>query len=185
MVCLPGSPPSLPERTLIFRPTAPRYTIVLLMLSVFFLGTTFLPFLYSVVFPNEGISGVLSALEGRAAPLPESAQVVQESIDAAGYLGRAIPVGYYSGITATFHRNGPQPPERFHVLQSTYIAWFQKHPKPIVLAITRYDHDGYQTQYSVTQGDPVGLVRAYVLPILLFGVSLFLVCTRKSRAPVQ
>lgn len=137
------------------------------------------------MFPNEGISGVLSALEGRAAPLPESAKVIQESIAAAGYLGRAIPVGYYSGVTTTFHRNGPQPPERIQVLQSTYIAWFQKHPKPIVLAITRYDHDGDPTQYSVTQGNPVGLVRAYMLPISLFGVSLFLVRTRKSRPSVQ
>ena len=42
------------------------FAIILLVLSVFFLCATFLPFLYSILFPNEDLERVVLALEDRA-----------------------------------------------------------------------------------------------------------------------
>jgi hypothetical protein len=172
------------ERTaLVFKSGRPTYAIILLALSILFLCTTFLPFLYSILFPNEDLQRVVSALEDRGpAPLDADA-VVQEAKDVAGLLTKAIPVGYYSGMSARFHLNGSHAPEKIKASQVTYIAWFQKRPKPMVMAITLYENDGGQKAYGISEGNPVILVRGYGVPILLFGVTLSLARKRRpSRA---
>jgi len=90
---------------------------------------------------------------------------------------KAIKIGYYSGVTATIRVKGSNTSEK--VKQATYIAWFQKHPKPMLVAITLYESDGGDKAYGIGSVDPVSLVRGYALPVLLFGVSFFLVRRRK------
>jgi hypothetical protein len=83
-------------------------------------------------------------------------------------------------MSARFHLNGSHAPERIKESQVTYIAWFQKRPKPMVMAITLYENDGGQKAYGISEGNPVILVRGYGAPILLFGVALVLARRRKS-----
>jgi hypothetical protein len=167
---------------LVFRSNRPTYAIILLVLSSLFMCATFLPLLYSLVFPNANLLGVVSALEERGTPPPESAPLVQQVIVSAGPLTNAIEIGYYSGATTTFHLSGSNASEKVKVLQATYIAWFQSRPKPLLMAITRYENDSGQSAYQISEGDPASLVRGYALPVLLFGVSLFLMRRRKSSA---
>jgi hypothetical protein len=161
----------------------PTYAIILLALSSLWMCAVFLPLLYSVVLPNADLHAIVSALEGRGTAPPEAAGIVQETIAAVGPLTRAIKVGYYSGVTATVRVSGSNTSEK--VKQASYIAWFQKPPKPMIVAITRYERDGGQRAYGISEVDPVSLVRGYALPVLLFGVSLFLVRRRKSPSPAS
>jgi hypothetical protein len=142
---------------------------------------TFLPLLYSVVFPNEDLWAVVYALEGRGNAPSEAAAVVQETIAAAGPLKRAVPVAYYSGVTATVRISGSSQTSK---KQASYIAWFQEHRKPLLLIITVYEGDGGRRGYEINEGEAVFMVRGYTLPVLLFGVSLFLVRKRKSSRSV-
>jgi len=66
------------------------------------------------------------------------------------------------------------------IKQVSYIAWFQKRPKPLLVAITSYESEGNQRAYGISEIDPDSLVRGYALPVLLFGISLFLV-RRRTR----
>jgi len=169
------------ERTaLAFKSGRPTYAIIFLALSTLFLCTTFLPFFYSILFPNDDLQRVVSALENRASPPLDADSVVQEAKGAAGLLTKAIPVAYYSGMSARFHLDGSHSPERIKQSQVTYIAWFQKRPKPMVMAITLYENEGGQKAYGISEGNAVILVRGYGVPILLFGFSLFLTRRRKS-----
>jgi hypothetical protein len=167
---------------LVFKSNRPTYAIILFVLSGLFMCATFLPLLYSLVLPNANLLGVVSALKERGTPPPESATLVQQVIASAGPLTKAIEVGYYSGETTTFHLSGSHASEKVKVLQATYVAWFQMRPKPMLMAITRYESDAGQSAYQISEGDPAGLVRGYALPVLLFGVSLFLLRRRKSPA---
>ena len=155
----------------------PTYAIMLLVLSSLWMCASFLPLLYSVVFPNRDIEEVLFALEGSGTAPPEAAPIVQQAIAAAGPLRRAVKVGYYSGVTTAVRMSGSHTSER--VNQATYIAWFQKLPRPIVITITRSESDGGQRAFGVNEVDPVSLVRGYAPPVFLFGVSLFLVRRRQ------
>jgi hypothetical protein len=161
----------------------PTYAIILLGLSSLWMCAVFLPLLYSVVLPNADLQGVVSALEGRGTAPPEAAGIVQGTIAAVGPLTRAIKVGYYSGVTATVRVSGANTSEK--VKQASYVAWFQKPPRPMLFAITRYESGGGQRSYGISEVDPVSLVRGYALPVLLFGVSLFLVRKRKSPSPAS
>jgi hypothetical protein len=178
-----NSPSNHSGGLLVFKSTRPTYAVILLALSSLFMCTTFLPLLYSVVLPNEDVQGIVSALEERGTPPPESETVVQQVMTAAGSLTRAVQVGYYSGATTSFHLSGAHTSEKIKVSQATYVAWFQKRPKAMLVAITRYESDGDQRAYRISEADPAILVRGYVLPVLLFGVSLFLVCRKKSSTP--
>jgi hypothetical protein len=156
----------------------PTYAIILLALSSLWMCAVFLPLLYSVALPDRDIRSIVYALEERGTAPPEAAAIVQETIAAAGPLTRAIRVGYYSGVTTTVRTSGSNTSEK--VKQASYIAWFQKPPKPMFVAITHYESDGGQRAYGISEVDPVSLVRGYSLPVLLFAVSLFLVRRRKS-----
>ena len=158
----------------------PTYAIILLALSSVWMCTVFLPLLYSVVLPESDLHAIVSALEGRGTAPAGAAGIVQETIAAVGPLTRAIKVGYYSGVTATVRVSGSNTSEK--VKQASYLAWFQKPPKPMLVAITRYERDGGQRAYGISEIEPVSLIRGYTLPILLFGASLFLVRERKSPA---
>jgi len=165
---------------LFFKSSRPTYAIIMLALSSLWMCATFLPLLYSVVFPNEDLRAVVYALEERGNAPPDAVAVAQETIAAAGPLTRAAPVAYYSGVTATVRISGSSQTSK---KQASYIAWFQKHPKPLLLIITVYEGDGGRKGYEINEGEAMFMVRGYTLPVLLFGVSLFLVRKRKSSAP--
>jgi hypothetical protein len=167
---------------LVPKPSRRTYAIIVLALSSFFLCATFLPLLYSFAVPNKDLQGVISALEERGTPPPESEKVVQQVLAAAGPLRKATQIGYWWGGTTTYHLKGSQPTEKIKASQATYIAWFQKRPKPMFVAITRYERDGGEKAYRIEEADPVVLVRGYSLPVLLFGGSLFLARKRKTPA---
>jgi hypothetical protein len=158
----------------------PAYAIVLLALSSLGMCATFLPLLYFVLFPSNDLQGIVLALEERGTAPPEAASVVQGAIAAVGPLRRAIPVGYYSGVTATYQMRGSHTSKKMKVSQVSCIAWFQKAPKPLLMVITRSEGDGGQRAYGISEGDPAVMVRGYALPLLAFGVSLFLVRRRKA-----
>jgi hypothetical protein len=165
---------------LVLKSSRPTYAIIMLVLSSLFLCATFFPLLYSVVLPNQDIQEVISAMEGRGAPPRESEMVVKQAIDAAGPLRRVVEVGYYSGVTKAIHLDGSQASETIHASQATYIAWFQKHPGPILVSIACYKNGEDQKTYEISSVDPLRVARAYAIPILLFGVSLLLARRKKS-----
>jgi hypothetical protein len=139
----------------------------------------FLPFLYSVMFPNKDLQGVVYALEERGTAPQEAIAVVQETIATAGPLTRAMPVAYYSGMTTTVRVSGSQTSK---VKQASYVAWFQRRLKPLLLLIAVHEGEQGQKVYEINEGEPMFMVRGYTLPVLVFGVSLFLVRRRNPPA---
>ena len=75
----------------------PVYAIVLLTLSTLFMAATFLPFLYSILSPNEDIERFVAALKDRGEAPLEADNVVEQTKGAVGSLTRVIQIGYYSG----------------------------------------------------------------------------------------
>ena len=132
-----------------------------------------------MAFPKEDVQQIVTALEERGTPPPEAATIVQGVIGAAGPLGQAIPIGYYFGATKRFPLNGSHDSETIKISQATYIAWFQSSSAPRFFAITRYEGNGDRRAYEISKVDPVGLVRSYALPLLLFAVSLFVLRRRE------
>jgi hypothetical protein len=157
----------------------------MLVLSSLYVGATFLPLLYSVVLPRQDLEGVVSALEERGTPPPESGTVVQEAIAALGPLRRAVKVGYYSAVTLKVHYTEPRTSEKIRLSQAIYIAWFQKHPEPTLVAIVCYENGEGEKAYRISGVDPVSLIRGYAIPLGLFGVSLFLARRRKTPSAIS
>lgn len=165
-----------------FRSGRRGYAIVLLSLSSLYLCAILLPLLYSVVFPNQDLQRFVFALEERATPSPDSETVVRQAIEGVGPLRRAIKVAYYSQVSAKFHYGASGRTERIRVSQATYVAWFEKHPPAVLVAMTCYEYGEGQKTYRITEASSASLVRGYALPVGLFGLSLFLARRRKPAA---
>src|SRR5216684_6694073 len=163
----------------VFKSGRPTYAIVLLALSTLWMCATFLPLVFSVLFPNRDLQGVVHALEGRGSAPQEATAVVQETVAAVGPLTRAVPVAYYSGMTATVRVSGSKTPKE---KQASYVAWFQKRPKPLLILITVHKDEQGHNLYEISEGEPMFMVRGYALPVLAFGVTLFL--ARRRRLPL-
>ena len=164
-----------------FKSSRPTYAIILFALSVIFMGTTFLPLLYSLLFPNEDIERVVAALKGGTTPL-DAENVVQEAKGAVGSLTRAIQVG--SGYTWNrgFHLTGAHEQTNISETTYVYIAWFEKRPKPMFVSIVLYANDAGQKAYRINEVNGISVARAYAIPVLFFAVSLFLM--RRKKSPV-
>ena len=93
---------------MLFKSSRPTYAIILVALSSLWMCAMFLPLLYSVVFPNNDLRGIVYALEERGAAPAKAADIVKETLATAGPLRRAVQVGYYSGVTATVRISGSQ-----------------------------------------------------------------------------
>jgi hypothetical protein len=167
---------------LAFRSSRPTYGIILLVVSSLFMAATFLPLLYSFVFPNENLQRLVSALEEREPPSMEAETVVHDAIAAVGPLTRAIKVAYSTEVTLKIPYAGASTPEKIKASQDIYIAWFQKHPKAVVVALTCYENAEGQRAYQINEVDRLTLVRGYTIPPCLFGISLFLARKRKAGA---
>lgn len=157
----------------------------MLLVSGFFMCAAFLPFLYSVVIPNEDLQRLASALEGRDSPPLDSETVVQQAIAALGTLKRTIKVGHFYGAMTKTHYAPPQTFEKIKVSQGIYVAWFEKRPEPILVAFACYTKDDGQKGYQISAVSPLAVARNYLIPLCFFGLSLFLVRKRKSSASAQ
>jgi len=168
---------------LAFKSSRPIYAIILLLVSGFFMCTTFLPFFYSVVFPNENLQGLIAALEGHKPPPLDSDTVVQQTIAAVGTLKRTIRIGHFYQVTSKVHYAEPRTTEKIEVSQDVNIAWFAKHPEPMLVAFACYVGGDGQKAYGINQVNPLVVVRGYGIPLCFFGISLFL--ARKRKPPVS
>ena len=157
------------------------FAIILLVLSIFFLCATFLPFLYSILFPTKISQRVVLALEDRASPPLDADTVIEEAKQSAGTLTRSIQIAYGAGSTIRYARSGPAKPEHFHRSEATYLAWFQKRPKPMLIAISVYENDAGQKAFGMSEVNPAALVQGYLLPIAIFVIALVLVRRKKSQ----
>lgn len=175
------------ENNLAFKSSRPIYAIILLVVSVVFMCTTFLPFVYSVVFPNENLQGFITALEGREPPPLDSDTVVQQTTAAVGALKRTMKIGHGYQVTTQIHYAEPRTIEKIKVSQDINIAWFEKQPKPRVVAFACYEHGNGQKDYGISEVNPLVVVREYAIPLIFFVVSLFLARKRKpsDSTPVK
>jgi hypothetical protein len=163
----------------------PTYAIILLFVSGFFVCMTFLPFLYSVVFPNDDLQGFVAALEGRQPPSMESDAVVRQALAAVGILTRTIQIGYSYHTATKIHYAEPLTSNTIKTSQIINIAWFEKHPKPVLVAFTCYTNGDNQKAYRVSEVSPLIVMRGYAIPLCFFGFSLFIARKRKSLVAVQ
>jgi hypothetical protein len=164
-----------------FKSGRPMYAIILVALSTLFMAATFLPFLYSILFPNENIERFVTALkDGGEAPL-DADSVVEQTKAVAGSLTRAIQIGAYFEMGLGFHLSGSRAPQHTHTSQATYIAWFQRLPKPLLVSVTFYANDEGKKAYGLNEVALLTLVRGYGVPVALFAASLFL--ARRRNPP--
>lgn len=164
---------------LALKPKRPAYAIVLFGLSCLWMGAVFLPLLYSILSPNKDLRELLYALEERGPAAPEAEATVGQVTGVAGRLTRAVPIAYYAGATATVHAGKSKTSTR---KQASYVAWFQKRSKPLVLMVTLVEDDEGKKSYSIQEGEPMFFVRGYTLPVLAFGVTAFLVRRKEPGA---
>jgi hypothetical protein len=165
---------------LTFRSRRPIWVVVLFAISAIYLGVMFLPLLNSMLLPNENIERVVAALkQDGTAPL-DADTVVDQAKAALGPLTKAIQVGWGYNATKQIHLSGAHEQATITVTSYFYLAWFEKLPKPVVIAIYLYENDAGQKAYRISEVSGVLLLRQYAIPLVLFAVSLVLMF-RKSR----
>jgi hypothetical protein len=169
--------PRVQEKKVFFKLRLRTLWIVLLVLSSLWVADVFGPLIYSVLSPKADFQDIVHVLEGHGTPPPQVTAPVQETIASAGTLQRAIQVGYYSGVTATFQLNASHATRKTQV---SYLAWFQKLPKPTILVINRYQTDGGSQNYEIGEGDIGSFARVLGLPLLALVFSIFAVRKRDS-----
>jgi hypothetical protein len=165
---------------LALKSSRPVYAIVLFALSTFFMAATFLPFVYSILFPDENIERFVAALEDRGEAPPDAGNVVDRTKAAVGSLTRAIQIGCSFETRTAIDLKESRAPQHTHMSQAIYIAWFQRRPKPTLVSIAVYENDQGQKAYGISEVAALNVVRGYGVPVALFGASLFLMRKRKS-----
>ena len=158
----------------------PLYAIILVALSTLFMAATFLPFLYSILSPNEDIERFVAALKGSGEAPPDADNVVDRTKAAVGPLTRAIQIGSSFETHTAIDLRRSRAPQYTHMSQAIYIAWFQRRPEPMLVSIALYENDQGQKAYGISEVAPLTVVRGYGVPVALFGASLFLMRKRKS-----
>jgi hypothetical protein len=154
------------------------FWIILLVLSSLWVVAVFGPLVYSVLSPTEDLSAIVRALQGREVPPSKAGTIVQLVLEQGGPLGRAFQVGHYADGSVILQNGASHTTTK---VSDTYIAWFRKFPKPILMMVQRYDEDGVLQRYEIHSADSVSpLARAYALPVVALAVSIYLVRKRKS-----
>jgi len=161
-----------------FKPSPRTLAIGLLVFSSLWMAFTVAPLVYSLLFPQRDFQDILHALESHETVPFRVSVMVPRTILAARPLRRALQVGYYTRFTVTVRLNASHKTKETQV---TYLAWFQGLPRPSILAISRHESDGVLQGYDIDEGEPASLVRSYGLPMLMLGVSVYLV-RRKREA---
>ena len=150
-----------------------RFWLLVLVLSTLWAAAVFAPFLYSVLSPATDIRAIVHALQGRGFPPPQATATVHEVLDVGGLLGRVIHVAHYTGGAVKFEDHASHTMTR---TEDSYIAWFQKSPRPILLVVRRIELDGNPPDYEVgSLEDASFLARAYAPPFVSLVVSLYAV----------
>ena len=150
----------------------------MLVLSSVWVASVFGPFLYSVLSPTEDLRAIVLAMQGEGVPPHEAAGMVRDAFDQGGRLARTIHVAHYSGASLGIRNTELHTRSK---TEDSYLAWFQKVPKPVLLIVRRYTVDGAVQSYEVGSDEATNfLIRAYVPPVLTWIVSLVLVCIRKK-----
>lgn len=153
------------------------FWVLLLVFSGFWVADVFGPLIYSFLSPKPDFQEIVHALEGRGTPPPRASAAVEGMMSSAGLLQRAIQVGYYSGVTATFQLNASHTTRK---TQMAYLAWFLRLSKPTILIINRYQTDGGLQEFEVGEGEIWGFARGLGMPLLALAFSIFAVSKRDS-----
>jgi len=165
------------------------FLIGLLITSSIWIIVTFLPLLYFVLLPPPDLEAIVLAMEGHGdtPPLQVTADFGKKLTEA-GSLRRTIPVAYSSGIFWAFRVNSLHSSlHSSRVREVTYLARFEKLPKPMVLVVTSREQEGNPNTYEIDEGQSQSLIRSYGLPWLIFGLSLYFIPGSRrlgSRDPV-
>jgi hypothetical protein len=143
--------------------------IVLLIVSSLWTVAITGPLFYSLLFPTKDSQHIVRALEGRETLNADLSPLLQAT-SSAGQLKRAIQVGAY------FHASADYNAKESHTektIQLSYLAWFEKRSKPTILVITRTLTDGSRLRFDISEDEPSGLFRAYLIPLLALTASAF------------
>jgi|SRR5271157_2533448 len=146
------------------------FPVVLLVFSGLWTAGALLPLFYSMLFPNRDIQRIVRALEGRET-LPEAwAPLVQQIVSEAGHLRRAVQVGVYWHVEVDYNMQKSHKTKR---TQISYLAWFEKREKPMVLLVTRREVDESELYFNIDEGEPFGIIQFYLLPLLVLAFSIY------------
>lgn len=153
------------------------FWIVLLVLSGLWVADVYGSIFYSVLSPKPDFQDIVHALEGRGTPPPQVSAAVQGTISNVGPMERAIQIGYFTRVTATFQLNASHTTRKTQV---SYLAWFPKLPKPTILIINRYATDGGSQNYEIGEGEIGNIAFGLGFPLLALAFSSFLVWRKDS-----
>jgi hypothetical protein len=93
------------------------------------------------------------------APSSQAADLVQNEINQGGRLGRTIHVAHYAGASVILRDSESHTKSK---TEDSYIAWFQKTPKPVLLTVRRNKLDGAMQSYELGSDEALNfLIRAY------------------------
>ena len=141
------------------------FCILLLIASSIWLLAVLVPPVYCWFAPPKDFQSVVRALEKREAAPASAASAVQQTLASAGPLQRALQIGYYYRAEVVIRLN-ERHTERES--QASYIAWFQRLERPILLILQKQQIDNGTEEYEIAQGDPRGLVRGFAVPFVAF-----------------
>lgn len=149
-----------------------------LVLSGLWTAGTFFPLFYSLAFPNHEIQHLIGALGGHESPRQELSSFVQNVVSSSGYLTHAIRVTAYYVASAEYNQG------KSHTSKETefsYLAWFEKRPKPTILVVNVTELDAATVRFNVWENEPIGLARILLLPLGSLALSLYWFRRRKTR----
>jgi hypothetical protein len=152
--------------------------VPLVLLSVFslWMAAFILPLFYSLLFPNADMQHIVRAFEGKETLRADLAPLAKAT-DSVGQLKRAIQVGAYWGASAEY-KHGESHTTK--TKQVSYLAWFEKRSsRPTVLILTRAETDGSDVRFYVNEGNPLGTLRVYLVPAVVFACSLYWFAKRR------
>jgi hypothetical protein len=154
--------------------------ILLLVLSTLWMAWTVFPLFYSLLFPNADIQHIVRALEDREALRGDLAPLTEQVTSSVGRLKRAVQIAAYWGTSAEYKVG------QSHTAKTTelsYLAWFEKRSKPTILVVTRTEVDGSRIRFDINEGGPFGMLRFYLVPAVVLGLSIWWSVRKRSQRP--
>jgi hypothetical protein len=154
------------------------FAVLLLIVSSIWLLARLAPPVYCWFVPPRDFQAVVEALENRGSAPATAASAVQQTVASAGPLVRALQIGYYYRAQVAIHVNEKHLEKES---QASYIAWFPKLQRPILLILQKQQIDNGAEDYQIAQGDPMGLLRGFLLPLLAFIGAIIALRLSKSK----
>ncbi len=146
------------------------FSILFLVLSALVTAATFLPLSLAIARPPADLRAIADSLRGTVTPPEAAVTIVHEAIKQGGFLRRAIPVAYYVGGEVVY-QSGASHRTTTRVI--TYLAWFDKAPKAILLIIRRDEEDGTLRDYRIGVGDLRTLIIRFGSPLLMLAIATY------------